>query len=132
MPPSKSDVHETPDRVFEMIENQWGYTKEEMFDPCPVNPKFDGLYITWKDINFVNPPYGNNRYNPLTLMFVEKAITEASRGHKSIMLLPSKTDQQWFHQLVRRSYKIKWIQGRLSFKNDKWSATQPHFLVLIK
>lgn len=126
MPQSKSDVHLTPDRVFEMIKEKWGYSKEEMFDPCPINPTFDGLMINWQSINFVNPPY------TLLKEFFFKAVYEANFGCKTIMLLPTKTDQIWFHRLINNGFEIKWIDKRLKFKNNKWSATQPHFLVLIK
>lgn len=124
MPLSKSDVHVTPDRVFETIEEHWGYKKEEMFDPCPVNPSFDGLQIKWKDINFVNPPYTRLKE------FVYKAILEANVGKKTIVLLPSKTDQAWFHRI--KKLPIVWFEKRLKFKNNQWSAPQPHFLVMIK
>ena len=43
MPQSKSDVHLTPDKVFDMIKEYYGYDKSDLFDPCPENPKFDGL-----------------------------------------------------------------------------------------
>ncbi len=134
MPQSKSDVHLTPDRVFEIIKEKWGYSKEEMFDPCPENPQWNGLQIDWKKINFVNPPYGKELGEKESLLsrFVDKAIREKLNGNHSIMLLPSKTDQDWFHSLISWNFEIKWIRKRLKFKNDKWSATQPHFLVLIK
>jgi hypothetical protein len=45
------------------------------------------------------------------------------------MLLPSKTDQEWFHKI--KDLDIVWIRGRLRFKNNEHSATQPHFLVKI-
>ena len=32
MPQIKSDVHITPDIIFEIIEKQWGYKKDNMFD----------------------------------------------------------------------------------------------------
>ena len=125
MPQSKSDVHLTPDRVFEMIVQKWGIYQQDMFDPCPVNPNFDGLTIPWKKLNFVNPPY------TLLKEFVDKAILESHHGNKTIMLNPAKTDQEWFHKLINRNYEILWIRKRLKFKNNKWSATQPHFLVMI-
>ena len=127
MPPAKSDTHVTPDRVYEMIKETWGIERSMMFDPCPINGT-DGLVISWKDINVVNPPYS------LLKEFVAKALEEASYGNRTVMLLPSKTDQAWFHDLVYNhdGVEIKWIRGRLRFVNNKWSATQPHFLTLIK
>jgi hypothetical protein len=127
MPPSKSDIHITPDRVFEIIERNYGYKKDSFFDPCPVNPKFDGLNISWKKLNFINPPYSKPDYEN----FIYKAIKESHENKISILLLPTKTDQQWFHDLKNWYGNIVWIKGRLKFKNNKWSATQPHFLIKI-
>lgn len=126
MPKSKSDVHVTPDRVYSIIDTFWDLKKDDLFDPCPVSPDFDGLEIDWKNINYVNPPYTK------LSEFVEKALEEKLKGNRTIMLLPAKTDQPWFHRLVHYWCEIVWIQGRLKFKNNKWSATQPHFLVMIK
>ena len=123
MPKSKSDVHLTPDKVFDMIKEYWDYEKSDLFDPCPLDPDFDGLEIDWKNINFVNPPY------TLLSEFVQKALEE--RPKKTIMLLPAKTDQPWFHSLYHYWARIIWIKGRLKFKNNKFSATQPHFLIMI-
>jgi len=126
MPKSKSDVYETPDVVYDVITSNWGYLKEEMFDPCPINPDFDGLSIDWHKVNFVNPPYS------LLSEFIMAALEEKDKGNVTIMLLPSKTDQQWFHDLISKGYEIQWIRGRLKFKGEKWGAPQPHFLVMIK
>ncbi len=126
MPQSKSDVHLTPDRVWDMIRENFGYLEEEFFDPCPVDPKFNGLELDWYELNYINPPYSD------LPLWVDKAIKLTKKGCVSIMLLPAKTDQQWFHDIIENNYKIIWIRKRLKFKNNKWSATQPHFLVEIK
>jgi hypothetical protein len=128
MPKAKSDIHLTPDRVWDMIRDNFGYQQEEFFDPCPVNPKFNGLDIDWYRLNYINPPYSN------LPLWVEKAITHSKSNNYSvsIMLLPCKTDQQWFHDIIENNFKIIWIRRRLKFKNNKWSATQPHFLCEIK
>ena len=128
MPPIKSDVHITPDRVWDMIKEKWGYEKEQFFDPCPVNPQWNGLDIDWRDLNYVNPPYSRERGDKKTLLtlFVEKALEEKGT---TVMLLPSKTDQEWFHKI--KEFDIMWIRGRLKFVGNEWSATQPHFLVKI-
>ncbi len=123
----KSDVHITPDRVYELIEKEWGYKKHQMFDPCPVNPKWNGLDIAWRKVNIVNPPYEE------LPEFVAKAYLEKLRGKKTIMLLPSKTEQAWFHDFILyHGYEPKWIRRRLKFKNNKWQSPQPHFLVMIE
>lgn len=124
MSPAKSDIHLTPDRVYDMIKERWGYEKHEMFDPCPTNPQWDGIKIDWQKINFVNPPYS------LLKEFVYKAIYETNFKRKSILLLPSKTDQHWFHEIYGE-WEIIFIEKRLKFKNNKWSATQPHFLAMV-
>ena len=125
MPKSKSDVHITPDRVWYLIWESWGYPVFQFFDPCPVNPTFDGLKIPWKQLNYVNPPY------TLLKEFVSKAINESKEGKETILLLPVKSDQQWFHDLLSVKAQFVWIRRRLKFKNNKWSATQPHVLVKI-
>lgn len=123
MPQSKSDIHLTPDRVYDIIKSKWGYDRTDMFDPCPVNPKFDGLTTPWKKINYVNPPY------TLLRQFVYKAIDELNNGNTTVLLLPCKTDQEWFHDLLDLNFDIYWIRKRLKFKNNIHHATQPHFLV---
>jgi hypothetical protein len=132
MPPIKSDVHITPDRVWDIIKDNWGYEKEQFFDPCPVNPQWNGLDIDWRDLNYVNPPYSRERGDKKTLLtlFVEKTLKETVLNNSiTVMLLPSKTDQEWFHKI--KNFEIIWIRGRLKFVGNEWSATQPHFLVKI-
>ncbi len=129
MPPAKSDVHLTPDRVYDLIEYYWGYVREELWDVCPVDSDFNALNgKEWHEINYANPPY------TLLSEFVEMAESQAFIYHfTTIMLLPSKTDQHWFHDIIlSNKYEIQWIEKRLKFKGEKWGATQPHFLCLIK
>ncbi len=134
MPKSKNQEHITPDRVFEIIYDTWGIKKEQFYDPCPVGTPykapifFNGLYGDWKPWNYVNPMF---QIDTLTA-FYNKAKEQSLKGNKSILLLPSKTDQEWFEDIIYRYFMIKWIRGRLKFKNNKDYATQPHFLVMIK
>lgn len=131
---SKSDVHLTPNRVFEIIKSEYGILKEQLFDPCPLNPKFDGLKIDWKEYNFVNPPYSKIKGEKKSLLtqFVNKAIAETDKGNTTVMLLPSKTDQQWFHDLEPFHYNIIWIRKRLIFAGEKNNSPQAHFLICLR
>ena len=126
MPKSKSDIHPTPDSVFDLIYETWGIKGQYLFDPCPVNPTFDGLLIDWGKINYVNPPYSD------LSLWVIKAFEEKDKGNSTIMLLPAKTDQWWFHAgLIHNRCEIVWIKGRIKFVGNLYAATQPHFLVRI-
>lgn len=134
MPQSKSDTHITPDEVFDVIRNKWNMEPFSFYDPCPANADFDGLKVGWHDWNYINPPYAAKKGERQTMLdkFVRKALAEQEQGNYSIMLLPSKTDQDWFHELIKRNLDIHWFDHRLKFKNNKDRATQPHFLVMIR
>lgn len=114
----KSDNWSTPPEILARFK---GY-----FDPCPLNPKWDGLNIAWKKYNFVNPPYSE------IALWLNKAERELVKGHRSVFLIPARTDTRWFHDIIYRVYRIEFIKGRLKFGNSKNSAPFPSMLVFIK
>lgn len=139
MPQSKRQEHITPDRVWCVVSDITGIPaiicKEEIFhDPCPVGTPykapifFNGLYGDWRECNYVNPPYEVKTLR----RFYQKAKEQAKKGRWSIMLLPSKTDQDWFHDIIKNDFRVEWIEGRLRFKNNKDQAMGGHFLVVIR
>lgn len=83
------------------------------FDPCPINPVFDGLHISWKRFNYVNPPYSNKR------PWIEKAIIEMKNGNTTVMLLPHDSSAAWYHDLVVPNAEILSFRGRLQLDNGK-------------
>ena len=83
------DDWETPKEILESIRREFG----EFFDPCPINPSFDGLKIEWKGVNYVNPPYSRR----LKEAFIRKAFEESKRSKICIMLLPVSTSTKIFH-----------------------------------
>ncbi len=133
MPKSKNQEHITPDRVADIVMEEWGLDITKMHDPCPAGtpykaPCFDnGLYGDWEKWNYVNPPYAVKTLRK----FYDKAKDQMTICNPSIMLLPSKTDQDWFHDIIDHQYDIKWIRRRLKYKGDKDGATASHFLVRI-
>ncbi len=135
MPKSKNQEHITPDIVWKLIFDNWHLPKSCFFDPVPVGTPFkssiffNGLYAEFQIYNYINPPF---EVKTLTA-FVKKAILEAQKGKMSIMLLPVKTDQDWFHfRILLNDFEILWIRKRLKFKNNKDSSMGGHFLVAIK
>lgn len=115
---SKNQFWKTPKNIYEY------YMKNNYFDPCPVDPTFDGLKIKWKKMNFVNPPYNEVH------KWIDKSIAESKKGNHVIMLIPARTDTKWFRTLYENGCTILFIQGRLKF-NDSNSAPFPSMFVIL-
>jgi len=97
------------------------------FDPCPVNPHFNGLLMDWRQNNFVNPPYGREIGR-----WVKKGFEESQKGKTVVMLIPSRTDTKWWHDYVMRAKEIWFVKGRLKFDDKKGSAPFPSAIIVFK
>lgn len=127
----------TPIDFFQSLQERFG--KFDL-DPCttPDNPlnipyyytiKEDGLRQQWKGQVYCNPPYGKE-----TKKWIQKALNEVNEGHchRVVMLLPARTDCQWFHQIYNREgVTIEFLKGRLKFRGSNNSAPFPSILVII-
>lgn len=82
---------ETPEWLWRAMESVYGKFD---FDPCPHNPKFDGLAVPWKRLNYCNPPYADIR------PWLAKAIEEASRGKGTVFLIPFRPTAGYFQNLI--------------------------------
>ena len=88
---------------------------------------FDGLLISWKNSNFVNPPFSNQRE------WIKKAYRESLKNKICVMLLPSRTDTRIFHEIILPfAYQIRFIKGRLKFEQYENSAPFPSMIVIFK
>ncbi|MHA1827932.1 MAG: DNA N-6-adenine-methyltransferase [Candidatus Heimdallarchaeaceae archaeon] len=105
------DDWETPSNLLQDINNKF-FEGKSFFDPCPINPKFDGLKIEWKQRNFINPPY--NRKDKEA--FIRKAYEESKKGKLWVMLLPVSTSTKIFHEIIYPNAKIIFLKGRVKFK----------------
>jgi len=118
---SENQTWKTPTKLYEKLDKEFNFD----FDPCPNNAKFDGLKISWKSCNFVNPPHKTQN------LWIKKAINEADKGNKSVMLLPARTDSKIFHDFIfPLSDEIRFIKGRLHYNDAKNSALFPSMIVI--
>lgn len=103
----ESDVWVTPPGLRKKIERRWNLD----YDPCPVQPKQDGLSVRWGERCFVNPPYSDAE------TWLEKAHREILDHETDIavFLLFANTDTAWFHDLILGKSRIYFIQGRVKF-----------------
>jgi len=112
---------QTPDYIFQILNDEFDFD----FDPCPPDPQFDGLKISWGERNFVNPPYGRQ-----IQYWLKKGYQEAQQGKLVVFLIPSRTDTVWWHDYVMKADEIRFIRGRLKFKGAKNNAPFPSAIVI--
>jgi len=113
----------TPRALYQALDAEFHFDH----DPCPVNPKIDGLENEWGNVNFVNPPYGKD-----IAKWVQKGYLESLKGKVVVFLLPSRTDTQWWHAYVMKADEIRFIRGRLKFDDQKNSAPFPSAIVIFR
>lgn len=113
----------TPKKLYKELNKEFKFT----FDPCPINPKFDGLTISWKKRNFVNPPYGRQ-----ISKWIKKGYEESLKNKLVVFLIPSRTDTIYWHEFIMKANEIRFIKGRLKFDEYKNSAPFPSCIAVFK
>jgi DNA N-6-adenine-methyltransferase (Dam) len=119
---SNTPEHYTPPEVINKVLEFYGGVID--LDPCSNSlddpnvpavfhyalPTLDGLKLPWAGRVYVNPPYGKE-----LALWVKKALEEytSGRAREILLLVPSRTDTRWFHQL--NAYPRLYIKGRLKF-----------------
>ena len=125
---------ETPRDLYERISANYGPFD---LDPCATpetakcarffTPTDDGLKQPWAPCRaFVNPPYGREIGK-----WVRKAWDEAQRGAYVVMLIPARTDTNYWHDYVMRG-EIEFLRGRLYFVRDGKTGRAPFPSAIVK
>jgi phage N-6-adenine-methyltransferase len=119
---SLNDNWRTPQTLYKKLDDEFHFN----FDPCPSNPENNGLFIPWKERNFINPPYSE------VLLWVEKAYRESLQEKLCVLLVAARTDTKWFHLLVLPYAKeIRFIRGRIHFENSNGVSNPAPFPSMI-
>lgn len=114
---------ETPPDLYNKLDQEFNFD----FDPCPIDPSFDGLLIEWGNSNFVNPPYTTVLQNA----FAKKGLEEYRKGKTVVFLVPARTSTIRFHDIfLPHSTEIRFIQGRIKFVGARWTAPFPSMIVI--
>ena len=113
----------TPKVLYQALDAEFGFD----FDPCPVNPKENGLEVEWGQINYVNPPYGRKIGK-----WIAKGYEESQKGKIVVFLIPSRTDTKWWHDYIMKATEIRFIKGRLYFDDGEGRAPFPSCLAIFK
>ena len=131
---SKTDVWQTPKYFYEELDKEFNFSH---FDPCPLDPEFDGLEIEWAKRTFCNPPYSGLKSTRAKLGWIEKAHIEAQKGKLVVLLIPARVDTTWFHDIIEKNnYEVRFIRGRIKFLDqdghEQHPAPFPTMLVIMR
>ena len=78
-------------------------------------PKHDGLVEDWKKYNWCNPPFNNCE------KWVKKAYTESLKGNNTIMLIPVRTETNYWHKYIlypqTDNVNVVWLRKGYKFLN---------------
>jgi DNA N-6-adenine-methyltransferase (Dam) len=76
-----NDFWYTPDYVLKAVDSffmEYGW-----FDPCPIEPDFDGLSTVWEPDCFINPPYSETLKNA----FIARGIGQFKEDSRFLWLM---------------------------------------------
>jgi len=129
---STSVERETPQALFDKLNNEFHFT----LDPCATleNTKCskyytkeqDGLKQDWSgDIVYCNPPYGKEMTK-----WIKKSIEESKKGAICVVLIPARTNTNWWHDLCMKATEIRFLRGRPKFGNMKHGLPFPLALLI--
>jgi len=130
---SAKDDWETPKDLFETLNNEFHFTLDAAADinnaKCTryFDKAADGLKQEWNGVVWLNPPYNRKIEG-----WIVKAVRETLNGVTTVMLLPARTSNEWFHRYIYNRYETRFLRGRLKFAGAENVAPFPSMVVIFK
>ncbi len=127
---------ETPPELFATINAEFHFTldvaaslgnrKAENF----ISIEQDAMAISWgHNVCWLNPPYGKG-YR--LSAWVKKAYQESLNGATTVMLIPARTNTNWFHDYCLKHGEVRFIRGRPKFGGADHGLPQPLCFVIFR
>ena len=128
---------ETPMDFFAPINAEFKFTLDAAANAKNAKaPKYfskaeDGLAQSWgKNIVWLNPPYGEK--GGKLSDWIKKAVAESDAGATVVMLIPARTNTNWFHDLCLKRGEVRFVRGRPKFGGADHGLPQPLCLVIFQ
>jgi phage N-6-adenine-methyltransferase len=126
----------TPPELFEEINRQFHFTVDvaASADNTKCRRFFseqdDAMTQAWgPETCWLNPPYGAG-YR--LSAWVEKAYKESLNGSTVVMLIPARTNTNWFHDLCLKYGEVQFVRGRPKFGGADHGLPQPLCFVIFR
>lgn len=128
---------ETPIDLFNQMNDEFHFTLDAAasFENKKVSKFFsvedDGLTQDWSnEIVWLNPPYGDGKSKLVD--WVKKAELERHKGATTVMLIPARTNTNWFHDICLKHGEVRFVRGRPKFGNAEYGLPQPLCFVIFR
>jgi len=90
----------------------------------------NALEQEWRGVCWCNPPFGEKSGNQLK-NFVKKGFEDYKKyGSTIVMLLPARTNTNWWNNYCNNATEIRFIRGRPPFKGCNFGLMQPLAIVI--
>jgi phage N-6-adenine-methyltransferase len=127
---------ETPKIIFDRLNKEFIFTLD--LAASSVNAKCTNYYSksdnafkhTWNGICWLNPPFGSKEY-PLR-KWIEKAYRDSKKGATVVILLPVRSNTNWWHEFCMHAKEVRFIRGRLKFGDMVHGLPQPLAIVIFE
>lgn len=130
----------TPPKIFDPLNEEFGFTldaaasDENALCEDYYTKEDDGTFQDWAGFTvWCNPPYDAE----FLQAFTQKALREVGNGVTTVLLVPAKTDQPWFHWLWERyeagiiRVEFRWIKGRVKYVGASDGAPYPSIVIVV-
>lgn len=136
---SKKQDWTTPDPIFIRLNDEFSFTIDlaASLENRKVNRHYsqenDAMLQVWEgEIGWLNPPYGIKGGYSLE-KWVTKAYKESRKENTTIvMLIPARTNTNWWHNYCMKAKEIRFIQGRIKFGDATHGLPQPLALIVFE
>ena len=118
-------VQRTPAALFRQLDDEFRFTLDaaasDVNHLCAryYTVKDDALGKDWgTERVWLNPPFGKGMRE-----WARKAYEASRNGALVVMLVPSATDMDWWHDYILEADEIRFVRGRLYFHSEDMTRT---------
>jgi len=128
---------ETPDNLFSKLNEEFHFTLDlaanEFNKKCDIfySKQDNALAQDWKGSCWLNPPYGDKKGKLKD--WVIKSYKESQKDYTTVvMLIPARTNTNWWHEYCMKAKEIRFIRGRPKFSGSTQGLPQPLALIIFE
>jgi len=128
----------TPQSLFDTINSRFNFTLDAAASAqnskCSeyFTQKQNAIVQDWgSHVVWLNPPYGEKTGNRIQ-DWMKKSYDASLKGAAVVMLIPARTNTNWFHDICLKYGSVEFIRGRPKFGDAKHGLPQPLCYVIFR